>query len=219
MFGGRKKRQVLPEVDPIPVDIQMYHVGNINENDPMSGKFVHGKRNPERGEGPPRPVFPFGRWDWGLPDLGFVSGTPRCETSSQRCGRQSPVDSWYSDCVCPWVWTGKSSKCPVGDELSATVAKANVLYLKNQLQFPEVDGAFEVVRNFTASVRDSPVQMADIEALLSGYASLLSQELNSSVATLLKAYLDKLSPDFKQSLLDVVKQILGWSLNLMVKMK
>jgi len=124
-----------------------------------------------------------------VPDLGFLSGNPRCERSGKSCSASSPIETWYSDCVCPWVWNGKSSKCPVGDELSSIVAKAAVQYLKNRPDFPEIAGSHDVVDNFTAAIKDSPVEPADIEALLASYAELMSLQSNNSIAALMKNYL------------------------------
>jgi hypothetical protein len=155
--------------------------------------------------------FPFGLWNWGLPDLGFLSGNPRCELAGSACSSaSSPVETWYSACVCPWIWTGKSTKCPFGDELSATVSKASTLYLKKHPSFPEASDTLDIFANFSQTIRDSPVQPSDIEALLSGWSdSLAEQSANASMASLTLSYLQQLSPEFKESLLDLIKEIQG----------
>ena len=81
--------------------------------------------------------------------------------------------------------------------------------MKRHLRFPKLDGAFEIIKNFTASIRDGPVELSDVEELLKSFAELMNQESNTSVAVLMKNYLQNLSPEFKQSLVNLVKEIQG----------
>jgi hypothetical protein len=155
-------------------------------------------------------TFPFGKWNWGLPDLGFVSGKPKCEKLSKSCRSSlSPIESWYSDCVCPWVWNGKSQKCPFGDDLRLTVAKANILYLKNHPQFPDSVDYFDIINNFTSSIENSPVELSDIDSLLISYIELLQKESNTSTVKLMLSYLEQLSPEFRQSLYQLIRELQG----------
>ena len=189
-----------------------HSVANHNQDDDETGNGNPAKKTGSKGDKDRKgrhQLFPFGHWSWGLPDLGFFSGNPRCEKASKSCSASSLIESWYADCICPWVWNGKSTKCPVGDELSATVSKASVHYLKRHLRFPKLDGAFEIIKNFTASIRDGPVELSDVEVLLKSFAELMNQESNTSVAVLMKNYLQNLSPEFKQSLVNLVKEIQG----------
>jgi len=48
------------------------------------------------------------------------------------------IEAWNQDCVCPWVWAGKSKNCPYGDGLQNSVSKAHIIYLKNQLVSLEI---------------------------------------------------------------------------------
>ena len=154
--------------------------------------------------------FPFGAWNWGLPDIGLVSGKPNCALLNPNCQNKKLVlDSWYSDCVCPWVWSGKSGTCPYGNEGNSIVAKANILYLKNKPNFPRIRPPFEVFENFTSSIQNSPIDQSDIDFLISSYSEFLQTESNSSMGQLMQSYLENLSPQFKESLLALLREIQG----------
>ena len=173
-----------------------------------------GPKQGKGGSGQPKKVmnnyFPFGAWNWGLPDLGLVSGKPNCALLNPNCqNKKSVLDSWYSDCVCPWVWSGKSGTCPFGNEGNSIVAKANILYLKNKPNFPGIRPPFEVFENFTSSIQNSPIDQSDIDFLISSYSEFLQAESNSSMGQLMQSYLENLSPQFKESLLTLLREIQG----------
>lgn len=115
----------------------------------------------------------------------------------------------YSDCVCPWVWTGKAPKCLYGDKLNASVAMANTLYLKGEPDLPEIEEALEPAIKFAKLIRNGPVMLEDVEELISGIISALGQVSNDDPAILLASYLKNLSPDFKSAMVDLIKEIQG----------
>ena len=157
-----------------------------------------------------RNTFPYGAWNWGLPDLGFLSGNPKCGGRHLNCPEKSNIlDSWYSECVCPWVWSGKYQNCPYGNDLNNTVAIASTLYLKNQPNFPIIDNSAQVFHNFSLLIENSPVQLSDIDELLSSLLEILKKESNTSIAYLMQSYLGQLTQEFKQSLFDLVREIQG----------
>ena len=186
-----------------------------NKQRGQNGKgFNMGPKQGKGGSGQPKKVmnnyFPFGAWNWGLPDIGLVSGKPNCALLNPNCQNKKLVlDSWYSDCVCPWVWSGKSGTCPYGNEGNTIVAKANILYLKNKPNFPRIRPPFEVFENFTSSIQNSPIDQSDIDFLISSYSEFLQAESNSSLSQLMQSYLENLSPQFKESLLTMLKEIQG----------
>jgi hypothetical protein len=180
-----------------------------NENSTDSGQeylkinqYVHKKKI--------KNTFPFGAWNWGLPDLGFVSGNPKCGARNPNCqGKQNVLDYWYSDCVCPWVWSGKSQKCPFGNDLNNTVAMASTLYLKNQPDFPVIDNSGQVFHNFSLLIESSPVQISDIDELLNNLMELMKKESNTSIAKLMQSYLGQLTQEFKQSMFNLIRELQG----------
>lgn len=160
-------------------------------------------------------LYPYGQWMWGLPDLGLLSGSPKCEISTKNCrSSMTLVDKWYMDCVCPWIWGRKASRCPYGGDLSKNVAFANTIYSKNKLDFPHLESLRKAYSIFSSSFTNGPVATSDIDSFFTSIKHEIESNQGSVPALiLLRDFMNQVTREYMQIILSILKELQGHSIH------
>lgn len=204
------------------ISIPSLSVGSIDESKAGLSISIRNKRNANFVQQPKGTLFmrhnsekgkkhSFEQLMWGLPDLGFLSGNPKCSVSNKKCSSSMGLfDQWYLHCVCPWLWGKKAPKCPFSHRLSDKVPSANSIYMKNELDLMVLPSMMEQFHNLMSSSTNGPITLSEVHNLIKGFkifvnglAKILPE------ASLLKSFLERIKLEHKVLIVTIANELEG----------
>lgn len=111
------------------------------------------------------------------------------------------------ECLCPSIWNKGSDRCRFGNNLSKDYGEATLILKKHFNLLPGTD--FDVCSSFKDFLfKDKPLDNAEVQLILDKYKDVLSRlEGKDPKFSLLRKFLEKVTPKIVESIQMILKQI------------